>query len=811
VWHRDWMSGPELARQIEHWRGKLAGAPDALDLPTDHPRPPVMSGDGATEWVALPTATAAALRAVGLREGATLFMTLLGAWAALLHQLTRQPEVIIGTPVRGRSMPEVEKVMGFFVNALPLRLRVDPDASFLELVRRVRAETVEAFGAQDVPFEHLVRVLDVKRDESRFPIYQAFFSYQDARQRPPRWGDLEHHNLPVFPPSAAQDVALWFLDNADGVVGGLNYNTDIIDAATAARWRRRFLALAEAIAADPDRPVRRLLEVTGEERAQLLTWNRTEHALAPDATLTGLLAGIGQYGDRVAVRHPGGAVTYAELAALRDRIAAALAARGVGRGDVVALLLERTPAMLGGLLGALAAGATYLPLDPGFPPSRLQLMLEDSGAKVVLTDVDLRDVPIDPAKVLRAEDAAKAPPGAAPAPAAVGPDDAAYLIYTSGSTGKPKGVRVPQRAVVNFLAAMRDRPGLAAGDRLVAVTTLSFDIAVLELLLPLTAGAEVILATREQATDGTALRALLEQHRATIMQATPATWRMLLETGWRGGAGFKALCGGEGLPPELAEALLHRVGILWNMYGPTETTVWSTCGRVELGRGGVTIGQPIDNTEVWILDEHGDLAPIGVPGELYIGGAGVALGYHNRPELTEERFVPDRFSGRPGARLYRTGDLARWRADGRLQHLGRTDFQVKVRGYRIELGEIEVALARHGAVAEAVVTAQPGPGGEQRLVAYLVARPGAAAPQPAALREHLRLSLPDYMVPAVYVTLEKLPLTPNGKVDRRALPVPGGGAAAAAAAAALSGEDAAFRGPRTPAEQAVATVWRELL
>jgi amino acid adenylation domain-containing protein len=608
----------------------------------------------------------------------------------------------------------------------------------------------------------------------------------------------------VFQPAAAQDVALWFLDGVDGLVGGFNYSTDIIDQGTAARWRDRFLALVEAIAADPDRPVRKLLEVTGEERVQLLAWNRTERALAPDATLTALLASIGQYGERAAVRHPGGALTYTELAALRDRVASSLAARGVGRGDVVALLLERTPMMLGALLGALAAGATYLPLDPGFPAARLQLMLEDSAAKVVITDVDLREVPLDPGRVLRAEDLLKAPAGPAPAPAAVAPDDAAYLIYTSGSTGRPKGVRVPQRAVVNFLAAMRDRPGLATGDRLVAVTTLSFDISVLELLLPLTAGAEVILATREQATDGNALRALLEQHRATIMQATPATWRILIESGWRGGAGFKALCGGEALPPELAEALLHRVGILWNMYGPTETTVWSTCGRLELGRGGgVTIGQPIDNTQIWILDEAGELVPIGVPGELYIGGDGVALGYHARPELTAERFVADRFSPRPGGRMYRTGDLARWRADGRLQHLGRTDFQVKVRGYRIELGEIEVALARHGQVAEAVVTAQPGPGGEQRLVAHLV--PRGAAPQPAALREHLRASLPDYMVPSVFVALDRLPLTPNGKVDRRALPAPGVAAAEAPAA------DHTFRGPQTRAEQIIATVWRELL
>jgi amino acid adenylation domain-containing protein len=812
VWHRDWLTGPELARQLEQWRGKLVGAPDALDLPTDHPRPPIMSGDGATEWLALPAPTTAALRAVGLREGATLFMTLLGAWVALLHQLTRQPEIIVGTPVRGRALPELEQVMGFFVNALPLRLRIDPDVTFLELLRRVRADIVEAFGAQDVPFEHLVRALDTKRDESRFPIYQAFFSYQDARQRPPRWGNLEHHNLPVFQPSAAQDVALWFLDGVDGVVGGLNYNTDIIEPATAQRWRARYLALAEAIAANPDRPVRALLEVTGDERAQLVAWNQTARPLAADATLTALLAPLALHGDRVAIRHPGGAVSYAQLADHRDRIAAALVARGVQRGDVVALLLDRTPAMLAALLGALAAGATYVPLDPGFPASRLSFMLADCGAKVVITDQAVvapgangaaDAIAIDPGLVLRLDDLPA--PEAPIAAVAVGPDDAAYLIYTSGSTGAPKGVRVPQRAVVNFLTSMRERPGLTEANRLVAVTTLSFDIAVLELLLPLTVGAEIILATRDQATDGHALRGLIEQHKATVMQATPATWRMLLEAGWRGGAAFHALCGGEALPPELAEALLHRVGTLWNMYGPTETTVWSTCARVELGQGGVTIGRPIANTTAWILDDAGAPVPIGVPGELYLGGDGVALGYHARPELTAERFVQDAFSSAPSARLYRTGDLARWRADGQLLHLGRTDFQVKVRGYRIELGEIEVVLARHAQVAEAVVVAQPGPGGEQRLVAYLVAR--GAAPAPGELRDHLRATLPDYMVPAVFVPLDKLPLTPNGKVDRRALPV----ADAAAVSATAAGTGVISRAPRSHGEQLVAAVWRELL
>jgi len=794
AWHRDWLTGPELTRQLEHWRGKLAGAPDALDLPADLPRPPTMSGDGATEWLALPAPTTEALRAVGLREGATLFMTLLGAWTLLLHQLTRQRELIVGTPVRGRNLPELEQVMGFFVNALPLRLAVDPERSFLELLRDVRRETVEAFGAQDVPFEHLVRVLDVRRDQSRFPIYQAFFSYQDARQRPPRWGNLAHHNLPVFQASAAQDLALWFLDNVDGVVGGLNYNTDVVAPETATLLQQRFLALVDAIARDPARPVRELLALPADERAQLVAWNDTARPRPEAATLDAYLApAFATHADRIAVHHAGVDVTYRELAGQRDRIAATLAARGLGRGDVVALHLERSPAMLAALLGVGATGATYLPLDPGFPAERLAFMLADSGARLIIADGDVGHLGPTPTLDL-ARDLVDGP---APTSAALA-SDAAYLIYTSGSTGRPKGVRVPHRAVVNFLASMQRAPGLAAGDRLCAVTTLSFDIAVLELLLPLAVGAEIILASRDQATDGHALRTLVEQQRATAMQATPATWRMLVEAGWPGGEHFTALCGGEALPPELAEALLERVGALWNLYGPTETTVWSTCGRIEAGQGGITIGRPIDNTQVWILDERGELVPVGVPGEIFLGGAGVALGYHARPELTAERFVPDPFM--PGARLYRTGDLGRWRGDGQLQHLGRTDFQVKVRGYRIELGEIEVALVQHPAIAQAVVVAQPGPGGEQRLVAYVVA--AGALPDSAALREHLRGALPDYMVPSRFIGLPALPLTPNGKLDRRALPAPDPSAVEVAAS---------FTAPRTASEQLVAAVWRELL
>jgi len=801
AWHRDWMSGPELARQLAFWRAKLDGAPVTLALTTDRPRPATQGGDGGTEWLRIPDATVRALRDLGRGEGATLFMTLLTLWTLLLHRLSGQSEVVVGTPVRGRNLPELETVMGFFVNALPLRLRVDPGQDFMALLRAVRAEVVDAFGSQDVPFEHLVRVLDTRRDPGRFPIYQAFFSYQDARQRPAHWGNLEHHNLPVFQPAAAQDLALWFLDGVDGLVGGLNYNSEILLPATAALLGQRYLALAAEVARAPQVGLRELLCANAAERARIAQWNDTT-APAPAAAMIGayLAPSFSTNADRVAVQNGDESLSYAALGARARSIAAALRARGVGAGDVVGLHLERTPTLLAALLGVLEAGAAYLPLDPAFPAERLRFMLEDSGTRLVLCD-DAPELPgLAPQQWLRIADALAAPPALAVAAPVLDGEALAYLIYTSGSTGKPKGVRVPHRAVVNFLHAMRERPGLAPDARLAAVTTLSFDIAVLELMLPLAVGAQVVLVSREEASDGHALRRLLERHQVDTLQATPATWRLLVEAGWRGGPQWKALCGGEALPVDVAEDLLARTGELWNMYGPTETTVWSTCARIRPGQGDIIIGRPIANTRVRVLDEAGAEVPIGVPGEIWIGGSGVALGYHARPELTAERFQAD--PGDPGATWYRTGDLGRWRSDGELQHLGRLDQQVKVRGFRIETGEVEHALARHPAIAQAAVVAAPGADGDARLVAYVVGNM-AEMPDATALRAHLRIGLPEYMIPALYVPLAQMPLTPNGKLDRRALPAP-----EAPPPVASSRRDAA---PRTPAELAVAEVWRELL
>ena len=498
-----------------------------------------------------------------------------------------------------------------------------------------------------------------------------------------------------------------------------------------------------------------------------------------------------------------GAISHAALSAQADRIATALRARGVVNGAVVGLHLQRSPSMLAAMLGVLRAGAAYLPLDPGFPAERLKFMVEDADAALVIDDSD-NDLGLDAAHQLTLDDAL-----ATEAIAGLRSDhrDAnalAYLIYTSGSTGKPKGVRVPQRAVINFLESMRVAPGLDASSRLAAVTTLSFDIAVLELLLPLAVGADLVLVARDEASDGVALRALLERHNVDTMQATPSTWRLLLESGWRGGPQWKALCGGEALPADLAEALLPRVGALWNMYGPTETTVWSTCAQVKPRQGEIVVGRPIANTQVHVLDDNDAPVPIGVSGELVIAGAGVTLGYHRRDELTAEKFIVDTSAAAatPGARMYRTGDLGRWRSDGQLQHLGRLDQQIKLRGYRIETGEIETILARHPDVAQVVVVAAARSSEDAILAAYIVPRAGAGV-DGNTLRAHLRGELPDYMLPTAWIEIAQVPTTPNGKVDRNALPP--------IASTASIAKPRLSQAPSTQSERWLADIWRELL
>jgi amino acid adenylation domain-containing protein len=817
AWHAQVFGPQGLAgpAQVAQWRERLAPLPEGLDLPTDRPRPARMTGRGQTVAFQVPAATVHAVRRLATQLGTTPYAVLLATYATLLYRLSGQDDMVVATPANRRDQADLLPVMGFFVNTLPLRVRANPAQPFSALVQHTSQVVREAMAAPDVPLDGLVRALGLPPNASRSQLYQALFAHQDMREQTRQWGRgenmLRHELLPQHASGAAQDLGLWLLEHpsdlGDAMTGGLAYNADLFEPATAQRLVERYLVLLDAALAAPNTALATLPWASAHDLQALAQWNAAPTVDYPrQANVRQMLFERSQ-ADPQALAVIAGDVrwTHAELHAQAWRIAHALRARGIGRGQLVGLCVNRRAPMVAALLGILASGACYVPLDPGFPAERLALMAEDAGLALVLAERDTANRLPGACAVLALEDIDPAGP-CTPLPADAQldarPEDAAYVIYTSGSTGRPKGVALTQRAVVNFLCSMLVEPGLAASDRLLAVTTLSFDISLLEMLVPPIVGAATIVASREQALNPEALRALLEQHQATAMQATPTSWRMLVDAGWAGSPGFTAITGGEPLAPDLAQQLLERCGALWNGYGPSETTVYSTMCRVT-SCVGIRIGRPVANTTVWVLDERGQLCPVGVPGELCIGGAGVGIGYLNRAELTAEKFIADPFQ--PGQRLYRTGDRGRWRNDGTLEHLGRLDFQVKIRGFRIELGEVEATLQQSPGIAQSVAVAREDEPGNKRLVAYVVMQAGHSLDE-AALRAQLRRTLPSYMLPQQFVALDALPLLPNGKINRKALPAPGPVVWTTTVA-----DDAAHEPPATPTEQQVAQVWQELL
>jgi amino acid adenylation domain-containing protein len=628
-----------------------------------------------------------------------------------------------------------------------------------------------------------------------------FQSYPDHELRFTGLNVRAAHASELAPGTAQGELSLFVNQHARRELM-FEYNTALFDQETIARLGGHLLTLLSGIANAPETPISQLPLITAAEHLELARWNDTRHALPADPTLGAMLhAQVARSPDAIALTFGTRSLTYRELDQRGNMLAHALRAKGVDRGALVGLYVDRTIEMLIGLIGILKAGGAYVPLDPAYPADRLGYMLTTSAARVLVTQHALRaNLPPGAEHVIVVDanapfDANAAhPPSGSPAP-----DDLAYVIFTSGSTGKPKGVAIRQRAAVNLLQSVAREPGLRASDVLLAISTLSFDIALFELILPLTVGARIVLVDRDTARDGTPLRRMLDDPTITIMQATPATWRMLLEVGWHGRAGLRVVSTGEALPRELADRQLPCVDELWNLYGPTETTVYSALCRVTAGEGNILVGKPVDNTQIHIVDRHMRLLPAGVPGELLIGGDGLAAGYVGRPDLTAEKFIPDAHGTTPGSRVYRSGDLARWRRDGTIEVLGRIDHQIKLRGFRIELGEIETVLGDHPAVTQAVVHCREDVPGDKRLVAYVTTT--QSKPTGNTLRDHLKAALPDYMVPSAYVLLDAFPLTPNGKVDRRALPPPMLDGAA--------GDDIVL--PRTPEETELVKTWAELL
>jgi amino acid adenylation domain-containing protein len=806
-WQREWLRGEVLAAELGYWRRQLAGAPP-LELPADRPRPAVPSRRGGALPLAFPAAVGAALRELERRHGATSFMVLAAAFEALLSRYTGALDLCLGTPVAGRTHREVEGLIGFFVNTLVLRTDLTGDPAFTEILRRVRETTLDAYAHQEVPFERLVEDLVPVRSLRRPPLFQVMLAFQNAPEAAFELPGLAVSLLAAEESAPKFDLGLALGETAAGLAGTLAYDAERFDLATLERLREHFLVLVQGIVSDPGRRLSELPLLTGGEREEILRgWNRpTVFYPAGEELLHDLVAEqVLARPESAALTAAGAWLTYGELALRAEGVARRLRWLGVGPEAIVGIYAERSFALVLGVLGILRSGAAYLPLDPSLPAERLAWMLRDSGAAVLLTGGDELPEPLATSglPVISTVGGARLPEPFQPAGQAL-PESPAYLIYTSGSTGLPKGVTVSHRAVVNRLrfAVAQD---LLPGDRMLQKTTFAFDVSLYEIFGPLLVGGlGVLVRPGGQQDPEHLLDVLLEQDitqltlPVSLLSLLIETPRFALCTGLR-----FVITGAETVPEDLPERLFARLKTrLLNRYGPTETTLsvtsW-TCRPGEPERP-LPIGRPIARAEIYVLDAAMSPVPVGVTGEIHIGGPGLARGYRNRPDLTAERFVPDPVGPSAGRRLYRTGDLGRFRPDGALDFLGRVDQQIKIRGFRVELEEIETVLGTHPAVARAIVAVQAENPADPRLVAYFVPR-GAALPEASELRGFLKAKLPSYMVPTAFLSVGAFPLLPSGKIDRRALPT-------ATAPLSTAAEPVP---PRTPTEVALAAIWSEVL
>ncbi len=804
---RQLRQGERFAEQLDYWLRELDGV-QILEIPGDRQRSAVSRFRGRSVDRTLDLELTQTLRRVSRRRGATLYMTLLAALQVLLHRLSGEHDVAVGSPIANRHYAEIEGLIGLFVNTLVLRGDLTGDPTFEALLGQAREKAFAAYGHQDIPFERLVQELRPERNLNQNPLFQVMLVLQNTPRQEVELGEVSFRPVEYEARTARVDLELSVYESREGLLLYLIYDSDLFDASTADRLLRHFQTLLEVAGGDPSRRLSELPILDRAARHQVqVEWNDTAVSFPRAAVFPDLFELQARRTPEAPALVMGEVcLSYAELNAAANRLAHHLVSLGVTPETRVGILLERSPEMMVAIHAALKAGAAYVPLDSTYPNERLELMLRDSGASLLLTHGDMAgSLDLDAAGSLRVVDLDReresiaARPAAAPLTAA-GPDNLAYVIYTSGSTGRPKGVQIAHRPLVNFLVSMAERPGFDARDTLLAVTTICFDMAQLELFLPLIRGGRVVVASREAAADGRLLAAAVEASGASVVQATPATWRMLVEIGWKPRRRLKVLCGGEALAADLASALRARGVELWNVYGPTETTVLSAVHRIDAPFAGANapIGYPVGNTRIHLVD--GRLSPVGpgVAGELLIGGDGLSRGYLGGAGPTAERFVPDPFDG-AGSRLYKTGDLARRLSSGAIEYLGRLDHQVKIRGFRIELGEIEATLLQHPGIRQcAVIDRQPRPG-DRQLVAYVV---GDGSISTLKLRRALRDTLPDSMIPSQFVTLVELPKTPNGKVDRKALRELEG---------SRRPDDVQLVVPGTPTEKRIAEIWQSEL
>jgi amino acid adenylation domain-containing protein len=793
LWREDQLASATIARELQYWRKKLSGELQKLTLPADRKLQLVPSHRGAMETFRLTPEITAALREFSRREGITLYAMLLTAFKALLHRYSGQEDIVVGGVTDMRRRPELENVVGYFLNSMALRTQPRGATPFFDYLREVQSTVIEALDASDIPFEHVLRDIARKRDGSRHPLFRVLFSIEPPAPVFPEGWALTQMDVAVR--AAKFDLYLELDQEPDQIIGRFLYSTDLFDATTIRRIIGHWQMILEGVLRDPHCALARLPMLTAAEQEEIRARNRTTRRVPPVCLHRWIEEQARQHPEAIAVECGGTAWRYRELAQRAGALAARLRHAGAGQGALVGIAMDRSCDMVAGLLAILRTGAAYLPLDPHLPRTRLRLLLDDARPMIVLTDrTSLAKLPPSSAAILLSDDEDAAISGDDQSPD--NPDDLAYVLYTSGSTGKPKAVEIRHRSVVNLLAAVQADLDFGTRDTFLALTTLSFDIAALELFLPLVSGGKLVIARNAEARDPSRLAALIGRSGCTAIQATPATWRGLLTVGWRGAPRSSILCGGEALAPDLAAALRPRCAQLWNMYGPTETTIWSLRHKVESDEEEIPIGRPFANTRIYILDENGAPVPDLVPGELMIAGDGLARGYRNDPALTALKFVTAAWPG--GERLYRTGDRARYRRDGTIEFLGRTDNQVKIRGFRVGLEEVESAISGHPAVAACAVGATADPSAELRLSAYL-SGPALNESDIPAIRDFLRQTLPAYMVPTSFMILPALPMTPNGKIDRKKLPVP---------QIFNSGETAA---PRDHLEISLVSIWKDVL
>lgn len=821
IWQRNWLQGERLEHLLRYWKDQLGGELPVLQLPTDRPRPTLQTFAGSRQTFSLPTTLTAALRELSQREGVTLFMVLLATFQALLSRYTGQEDILVGSPIANRNRSEIEPLIGFFVNTLVLRTDLSGNPTFRDLLKRVQQVALGAYAHEELPFEKLVEELQPERNMSHTPLFQVLFGLQSDPTTAIEMAGLTMRFQEIDSRTAKCDITLNMTEKPQTIEGYLEYNTDLFDDATMTRLISHFETILHGAAANPDRRLADIPMLSEEERHTILIgWNDTRTNYPAAQCVHELFeARAAQHPDATAVVFGGQQLTYGELNKRANQLAHHLRMLGVGAEGFVAICMERSADLIVGLLAILKAGGTYVPLDPTYPGERLAYMLEDTRATVLLTHEQLRaELPPHSAEVVCidtqwadiAQQSGENPVNH------TAPANLAYLMYTSGSTGNPKGIGIPHYAI-NRLVLNTNYIDVQPDDRIAQAANASFDAATFEVWGALLNGALLVGITKDVALSPREFAAQLHEHGITTLFLTTALFNQLSREVPRAFATLRHLMfGGEAVDPQRVRAVLQEgaPARLLHVYGPTESTTyatWHLVGTVAETATTVPIGMALANTTTHVLDRHMQPVPAGVPGELYIGGDGLARGYHRRPALTAERFVPHPFSNQPGARLYRTGDLVRCLPDGAIEFLGRSDHQVKIRGFRIELGEIEAALLKHPGVREAVVLAREDTPGDRRLVAYMVPvqapgtenqQPDDSAPSSALatheLRAFLKETLPDYMLPAAFITMDELPLTPNGKVNRKALPAPG------TARPDLAGS---FVAPSTPIETTLASIW----